>query len=122
MKKSAELYKLEERLQKRGMVQTMGGEVLYPPKRMFQTLGEEILWILNQEKLCLTVNELSRYLGKDKKTIGKVMIKLTSSSVNLVKKIKRSSAGFGYRSNFNKDLDIPTLYKSVRMAATKKIR
>lgn len=122
MRKSSEVLKLEKRLYGRGMLQTQSGLVIKAPKRMFQTIGEEILWILNQQKLCLTVNELSNYLGKDKKTIGKVMIKLTSSSVDLVKKIKGPSAGFGYRSNFNKDLDIPTIYKTIRMAATKKIR
>jgi hypothetical protein len=107
--------KLEQRLYRRGMLQGASGNVIKPAKRKYKTLGEEILWILNQEKLSLPVSELANYLDADKKTIQKVMRKLTSSSINLVKKNKSNSV-FVYSVNFNKDLDIPTIYKMARMA------
>jgi len=113
--------KLEQRLLRRGMLITTLGDVIEPPTRMYKNLGEEILWILNQEHLSLTVKELSNYLSKDKKIINKVMQKLTATNVNLVKKRKESSH-YLYSANFNKDLDIPTLYKMTRMESTKKIR
>jgi len=112
---------LEQKLIRRGMLIQMNGNVLEAPKRMFKTLGEEILWILNEAELKLTVNQLAAYLNSDQKTIQKVMRKLTMSNVNLVKKQKLNS-NFVYSANFRKALNIPTLYKLVRMEATKKIR
>lgn len=119
MKKSVEIRKLEQRLYRRGMLQTQSGVVIKPPKRLFKTIGEEVLWILNQEKLSLSVKEISNYLGKDVKTVGKVMIKLTATGVELVNRFKKSTT-FKYNVNFNKDLDIPTIYKMARMSSTKK--
>ena len=112
---------LEKKLIRRGMKKMLGGKTIIPPKRMFETLGEEILWILNESEVKLSVNELSDYLCKDKKTIQKVMRKLTSSKVNLVKKVKNGNE-FLYKADFNKDLDIKTFYKVVRMEATQRIR
>lgn len=112
---------LEKKLMRRGMLITIDGEVLDPPRRMFKTLGEEILWILNEAEIELTVNDLSSYLIRDKKIINKVMRKLTASNVNLVNKRKNGARCF-YNANFNKDLDIKTAYKLVRMEATKYIR
>jgi len=119
MEKTKAIRKLEERLQRRGMLQGQSGKVLTPPKMLFKTLGEEILWILNQEKLSLSVKELSNYLSRDVKIIGKVMLKLTATHVNLVKRIKVSSS-YKYRANFNKERDIPTMYEMIRQNSTKK--
>ncbi len=121
MKKSKEIQQLETKLFRRGMVQTNTGVVVTPPKRLYKNLGEEILWILNQKDLSLTAKEIANYLGKDNKVIQKVMLKLTTTTVNLVTKEKKASS-FRYRSNFNKDFDIPTIYKMTRLNATRKIR
>ena len=119
MKKSKEIQQLENRLLRRGMVLTTKGNVITPPKRLYGTLGEEVLWILNQKKLSLSAKELAKYLCKDNKIIQKVMLKLTSSAVPIVTKEKKFSS-FRYRSNFNKDLDIPSIYKMTRLGTTKK--
>jgi len=121
MIKSKEVQKLETRLYRRGMKQGRSGNVIIPPKRLYRNIGEEVLWILNQEDLSLTAKEIANYTGKDVKVIQKVMLKLTSSAVNLVSKEKKFGS-YRYRSNFNKDFDIPTIYKMTRLGATKKIR
>lgn len=115
--------KLEQRLFKRGMLKMTTGEVLCAPTRMFENLGEEILWILNQQYLKLTVNELANYLLTDKKVIGKVMRKLTASNASMVKKEKDiNSSRFLYSAHFSDDLDISTIYRLTRKLATQKIR
>jgi len=117
MKKSKEILGLEQKLIRRGMLQTTDGVVIIPPKRLYKTLGEEILWILNQEKVTLSVTELSNYLGKDSKVISKVMRKLTSSGI-LVTKQKYASS-FVYGANFNSKHSIPTMYKMMQLASKK---
>jgi len=112
---------LEKKLMRRGMLKVIDGTVIQPPKRMFKTLGEEILWLLNESDVKLTVNDLSNYLQTDKKIINKVMRKLTATNVNLVTKQKQGSY-FAYSANFNKDLNIPTAYSLVRMESTQLIR
>ena len=112
---------LEKKLMRRGMLKMIDGTVIQPPNRMFKTLGEEILWVLNESDVKLTVNDLSNYLVKDKKIVNKVMRKLTATNINLVVKKKQGSC-FTYSANFNKDLNIPTAYKLVRMEATQLIR
>jgi hypothetical protein len=111
----------EKKLMRRGMVKMTDGTILKAPIRNYRTLGEEILWMMNEADISLCVDDLSRYLVTDKKTIQKVMRKLTASNVNLVKKRKVGSV-YHYTANFKKDLDIPTLYKLTRMEATRYIR
>ena len=112
---------LEKKLMRRGMLKTTTGNVIKPPNRIYNNLGEEILWLLNESDIKLSVNDISKYLDADKKTINKVMRKLTATNVNLVTK-KKQGPVFVYSANFTKDLDIPTAYKLVRMEATKRIR
>ena len=111
----------EKKLIRRGMLKTTDGQVLVPPNRQFNTLGEEILWMINEAKFKLSVNELATYLDKDTKIINKVMRKLTATNVDLVKKQKQGSQ-FVYSANFSEDIHIPTIYKLVRMNTTARIR
>jgi len=113
--------KFEKKLMRKGMLRMITGEVIKPPDSEYNTLGENILWMLNEADFKLTVNELANYLDKDKKVINKVMRKLTATNVNLVKKEKRGPH-YLYSANFQKDIHIPTIYKLVRMNATEKIR
>jgi len=114
---------LEKKLFRRGMLQTIDGQVINPPNRLFKNLGEEVLWILNEaEDVKLSTTDLSNYLCTNIKTMQKVLRKLTASNVNLVEKKKTESNKVFYKANFNKDLDIPTIYKLTRMEATKHIR
>ena len=112
---------LEKKLMRRGMLKTITGQVLQPPNRIYDNLGEEILWILNEADLQLCCDDFSNYLYKDKKIINKVLRKLTASNVGLVSK-KKEKSKYYYSANFQKDLDIPTIYKLVRMETTKNIR
>ena len=111
----------EKKLMRRGMVKMTDGSIIKEPNRKYKNLGEEILWMMNEADISLTVNDLSRYLLKDKKIIQKVMRKLTSSNVNLVSK-RKVGLEYHYTANFKKDLDIPTLYKLTRMEATRYIK
>lgn len=113
--------KFEKKLIRRGMLKTIDGTVLRGPNRQFKNLGEEILWMINEADFKLSVDELAKYLDKDKKIINKVMRKLTATNVNLVTKEKMGPR-FLYSANFQKDIDIPTIYKLVRMNATARIR
>ncbi len=111
----------EKKLIRNGMMKTIDGQVLRAPNRKFKNLGEEILWMINEADFKMSVKDLSTYLDKDNKIINKVMRKLTATNVNLVTKQKRG-ARFVYSANFQKNIDIPTIYKLVRMNATVRIR
>jgi len=111
----------EKKLIRRGMLKTINGDVIKPPTRLYKTLGEEILWCLNKSDAKLTTSDFARYFGSDIKIIQKVMRKLTNSTTKLVKLNKRKNKIY-YTAKFQKDLDIPTAYKLIRMGATKKIK
>ena len=91
----------EKKLMRRGMVKMTDGTILKAPIRNYRTLGEEILWMMNEADISLCVDDLSRYLVTDKKTIQKVMRKLTASNVNLVKNI-----GIGKKATHTKFKDV----------------
>jgi len=112
---------LEKKLMRRGMLKTINGKAIQPPTQLYDNLGEEILWILNESDVKLSCNDFANYLCRDKKIINKVLRKLTTSNVGLVEK-KKEKAKYFYTATFQKNLDIPTIYKLVRMESTKSIR
>jgi len=112
---------LEKKLMKRGMLKTIEGQIIEPPDRLYDKLGEEVLWILNEATIKLSCDDFSKYLCKDYKIMNKVLRKLTTSNVGLVEK-KKIYGKYYYTANFQKNLNIPTIYKLVRMESTKSIR
>jgi len=106
---------LEKKLIQRGMLKTTGGVVLQAPKRKYRSLGEEILWMLNESQTRLTANDFCNYLSIDYNTIRKVLVKLNESSLKLINKetIKRQNY-YSCNYKFKSDKDIEITYDLIR--------
>lgn len=113
--------KFEDKLIRKGMLMTTDGEVIRPPVIKYKKLGEKILYLLNLSRLHLNVNEISNYLVKDKKIIGKVMMKLTYTDIDIIHRMKKGRKYY-YTASLGKDTDLKTTYKLIRKTATKHIK
>lgn len=116
----------EELIHKHGLKKIQnGGDVIDSPdlEEDLDKLGEQVLWLLriaHRHNLQLSSNEISEYLNKNKKSIFKVMRKLTQTTLKAVIKNEKlygiDIKIFGWND------DIPTIYKNIRSCATTKIR
>lgn len=97
---------LINKLKDRGMFVCMGGSVIIPPSKMYNTTEEEILWILKESDANLSVEDIAKYLMQDHESVRNILNTFTSTSKSFVKRRN----GY-YTANINYNMDVPSAYK-----------
>lgn len=68
-------------LQRRGRIATTEGTTMIPPSRMFKTIPEEMIELLQESPFPLTIKDIANYLGLNPKSISKAMTKMMRTDI-----------------------------------------
>ncbi len=102
-------------LYKKGRTANTEGVTIRPPERMYGSIQEEIIDLLNISAIPLTTKQISNYLGISHLSVTKAICKIMPSETTLkyIKKRKNGRVPY-YSCNLPSDIDVTSLYSIVR--------
>lgn len=112
-------------LQKRGRRSNTLNYTIIPPSRLFKSIPEEILNLLDVAKTHLSVKEIADYMGFNVKSVSKSLTKMFKSEITTqyIKKIRSGKTTyFRFVFPLPHDMDISGLWKVIRNDKRTKIK
>ncbi len=104
-------------LQRRGRRSNTLNYTIVPPSRLFKSIPEEILNLLDVAKTHLSAKEIADYMGFNVKSVSKSLTKMVKSEIThqYIKKFRSGKTNyFRFICPLPHDMDISSLWKVIR--------